>query len=706
MKLASVKTRLLLAFAGISGTTVVAAAVSCVLFGEFKDSLTQITGHNVPAMSASLELAAQTQSLAASAPALLAAKSDAERTPRLAVLSQALSAGGERIQRIKHSGGDAATVDALNAAMAKLTTHVLNLDDAVTHRIAVRETITKKIGALDKAHQGLVELTTPALDHAKDEISMASMSIGGEPKEVTKTLIKLAARQAPVSLALSDIMSDANLASALLHRADTAEDVAGVQSLETQFAKANEQLQGQLDGLENLDPSIKLRDAAGALLASGTGKDNLFELRRQELAATATAEGLLNDAHSIITDLTTQVSQLVETARHDTAAAETSSETAIRTGTAIVIAVSTAGVVAALLVGWLYVGRNVLRRLLSLQQAMRRIAEGELDAEVAGEAAKDEIGEMARALAVFKQNAVEASRLSAEQKVEQQQKEMRHQTVEGYIHAFEGSIGEILETVSSASGELQTTAQSMSVTAEETERQSTAVAVASEEASTNVQTVATAAEELSSSIAEISRQIMESTRITAQAVDETDRTNEQIKGLASAAQSIGEVVKLISDIAGQTNLLALNATIEAARAGEAGKGFAVVASEVKSLASQTAKATEEIGSKIAEMQTATAQSVDAVHSIAQTMARINEIATTIASAVEEQSAATQEIARNVQQTSAATTEVSSNIVGVSKAANDTGAASTQVLQAADELSKQSGVLRGQVDDFLGKIRAG
>jgi methyl-accepting chemotaxis protein len=502
-----------------------------------------------------------------------------------------------------------------------------------------------------------------------------------------------------------DIMSDANLASALLHRADTALDAAAVDSLKAQFVKASEQFQEQLDGLQNLDPSIKLRDAAAALLAFGNDKDNLFELRRQELDASATARSRLNDARTIITDLDAQVGRLVETLRNDAAAAETRAETAIHTGTVVVIAVAAVGVVAALLVVWLYVRRNVLRRLLSLREAMRRLADGDLDAEVADDNANDEIAEMVHTLATFKQNAVEARRLATEQQAEQLQKEKRHQTVEGYIHDFEGSIGQILETVSAASNQLQSTARSMSATAEETGRQSTAVASASEEASANVQTVASAAEELSSSIQEIARRLAEANQITTKAVTDSGRTTEEIQGLAAAAQNIGEVVSMINAIAAQTNLLALNATIESARAGEAGKGFAVVAAEVKSLANQTAKATDEISGKIAEMQAATERSTAAVGEIAKTIGEVNEIATTIAAAVEQQGAATQEIARNVQQTSAATSEVSANIVGVSKAANDTGAASTQVLQAAGELSNQSDILRGQVGDFLGKIRA-
>ncbi len=349
--------------------------------------------------------------------------------------------------------------------------------------------------------------------------------------------------------------------------------------------------------------------------------------------------------------------------------------------------------------------RSVSRPISALTGTMSQLAAHDLSATVNGQERGDEVGAMAKAVQVFKDSMIEGDRLAAEQKTEQARKEKRQVAVDGFIQTFEKSVGSVLQMVSSASTELQSTAQSMTATAEETQRQSTAVAAASEQASTNVQTVASAAEELSSSITEISRQVTESTRIAGQAVADAERTNAEIQGLSEAAQKIGDVVKLINDIAGQTNLLALNATIEAARAGEAGKGFAVVASEVKNLASQTAKATEEISSKIAEMQASTGRSVTAVQGIGQTIGRINEIATTIASAVEEQGAATQEIARNVQQASAGTAEVSSNIVGVTKAATDTGAASAQVLGASGELSKQSETLRTEVTEFLGNIRA-
>ena len=262
------------------------------------------------------------------------------------------------------------------------------------------------------------------------------------------------------------------------------------------------------------------------------------------------------------------------------------------------------------------------------------------------------------------------------------------------------NVKNVTEIVAAASTEMQNTAQSLSATAEQTQQQSAAVAAAAEQASANVQTVASAAEELSSSIEEVGRQVTESSNIAQNAAKEAEATNEAVEELAVAAEKIGEVVELINDIAAQTNLLALNATIEAARAGDAGKGFAVVANEVKSLASQTAKATGDISAQISSIQSATSNAVTAIKGIGDTISRVNEIATAIASAVEEQGAATQEIARNVQEAAAGTQEVSSNITEVQKAATQTGESSNQVLEAAGELSKQAEALQAEIEKFL------
>jgi len=358
-----------------------------------------------------------------------------------------------------------------------------------------------------------------------------------------------------------------------------------------------------------------------------------------------------------------------------------------------------------ILLAWL-IGRSIVNPVTAMTAAMQKLAGGDTRAEIPARERGDEIGVMAGAVQVFKDNMIEADRLRS------QQEELKHRAeaekkaaLNKMADEFEGSVKGVVNAVSSASTELQTSAQAMAATAEQTSRQSTAVAAASEQASTNVQTVASATEELTGSVAEITRQVAESSRICAEAVAEAAQTQQSMQGMAETAQKIGAVVTMINDIASQTNLLALNATIEAARAGDAGKGFAVVASEVKSLANQTAKATEEISAQIGAVQSASAASVKAIEGISATIGRVNEIATTIASAVEEQGAATKEIARNVQQAALGTNDVSSNIGGVSQAASETGSAASQVLSAAGELSKQSEMLRGQVDQFLATIRA-
>ena len=352
------------------------------------------------------------------------------------------------------------------------------------------------------------------------------------------------------------------------------------------------------------------------------------------------------------------------------------------------------------------IGRGITRPINGMTDVMKALAGGDLKIEVPARDRADEIGVMAQSVEVFKNNMIETERMKAEQEELKKRAEAeKTAAMHKLADEFEASVRTVVNMVASSATELQTAAGSLSTTAEETSRQATAVAAASEQASTNVQTVSAATEELSSSISEISRQVSDSSRIAGRAVDEAGKANVTVESLAVEAQKIGEVVKLISDIASQTNLLALNATIEAARAGEAGKGFAVVAAEVKSLATQTAKATDDIGQRIGQIQGATKGTVDAIGSIQRTIEEISGISTTIASAVEEQGAATQEIARNVQQAAAGTGEVSSNITGVTRAAGEAGSAASQVLGAASELSRQAEALRGQVDQFLTKVRA-
>jgi methyl-accepting chemotaxis protein len=349
--------------------------------------------------------------------------------------------------------------------------------------------------------------------------------------------------------------------------------------------------------------------------------------------------------------------------------------------------------------------RSIVPPIMKMVGAMGALASGDHSVEIPATDKQDEIGMMARAVVVFKENMIKAKEFAVKEAEAVKQRMVRANRVNELTDAFDAGISAVLRSVASASTELQATASQMTATAEETSAQATAVAAATEEASANVQTVAAASEELASSVTEISRQVAQSASIAQKAVAEAERTNATVQGLQHDASAIGDVVKLINEIASQTNLLALNATIEAARAGDAGRGFAVVASEVKNLAEQTAKATEQIGSQVASIQTSSSEAVGAIEGISGTIRQMHEIATAIASAVEEQGSATQEIARNVQQAAAGTGEISSNVTGVRQAAGDTGAAAQQVLSASGELSQQSEMLRGQVETFLANIKA-
>jgi methyl-accepting chemotaxis protein len=357
------------------------------------------------------------------------------------------------------------------------------------------------------------------------------------------------------------------------------------------------------------------------------------------------------------------------------------------------------------LVSWL-IARDVLSGLERLKARMQHIAAGSLDQAVEETDRGDEIGRMAETLEVLRQTSLTARSLEAEQVAGKARSEQEKRTaLIALADRFDASVGQLVGLMASGSSELETTAKSMTGTAEHTNQRAGVVSSAATDASGRVQTVAAAAEELSTSISEIGRQVAQSAAVTSRAVESARRTDTIVRALSEGAKEIEHVAELISSIAAQTNLLALNATIEAARAGEAGRGFAVVAAEVKSLASQTADATKEIGNRIAQIQEATSEAVGAIHGITATIEEVSTIATAIGAAIEEQGAATADIARNVSQTAEATQEVTKNIGAVDAAAKETGNAAGMVLTAASNLSQQAEQLAGEVNTFLAGVRA-
>jgi methyl-accepting chemotaxis protein len=423
--------------------------------------------------------------------------------------------------------------------------------------------------------------------------------------------------------------------------------------------------------------------------------DSTIQLRDSVMKSRMAAEKLQGTVKAV-------ADRLIERVEHFAKEASDEYETTSR----LLMIAAAIGIVFGIAAGYLIGQFGIVKPIALLKGVMEALAANDLKAVVPGVNRRDEVGDMARAVEVFKTNGLEVERMRAEQVLtDKHNAEQRKADMVKLANDFEGAVGEIIETVSSASTELEASAGTLTTTAVRAQEITTSVAAASEEASTNVQSVASATEEMATSVSEISRQVQASARMAGEAVDQARKTNERVGELSKAASRIGDVVELINTIAGQTNLLALNATIEAARAGEAGRGFAVVASEVKALAEQTARATGEIGQQVAGIQTATQESVNDIKAISAIIEKLSEISSTIAAAVEEQGAATQEISRNVQQAAQGTQQVSSNIIDVQRGAGETGSASSQVLSAAQSLSRDSNRLKLEVGNFLNSVRS-
>jgi methyl-accepting chemotaxis protein len=692
-----VRGSLFAAFAVIAGMAIVISAGAGYVLQQLGVRMIDLSGRDIPRLSASLQLSALSAGLAAQGPSLLAAQNEDalnERTKKLKELQQQTQ---QKLGEIIELGADKSVVSALNETIKNINEAAQSLALAARERLDVAALHDKQYDALRAAQGAFVAAASPAMLDAQTQVNAILGSANLSANEATEAVQTVGQ--------LGNVVASGNLAAADMSAALSANSSDKLDDIEKEFKTAQGRLRSNLDLLPVNDGTKALQDAADKLLALGTGKTGVFRVRQKELDSADYGETVLDETRKLNIGLGISVQQLVEGVQKETNASTFQAREEISYATMVMLALGIGTLLGSVLFVWRYVGGNILRRIRGLQRSMQLLSNGDLDTEIFRSRQKDEIAAMSDTLQVFRESMIKARALSADQDKDRAATAERTSRIEARIAEFEATVRAALDNLQQSANSMQTTAQSMSSTADQSNALVGAVASAAEETSVNVQTVSAGTEELSSSIAEIGRQVVSSAEIARKAVAEAGATDTTMQGLADNASRISVVVDLIQVIASQTNLLALNATIEAARAGEAGRGFAVVASEVKSLASQTAKATDEIRGQIASMQDVTTSAVNAIRNIGQTIGEINDVTTAIAAAVEEQGAATREIARNIQHAAGGTTEVSGNIAGVSAASAEAGAAAAEVLNASAALRSEAEGLRGEIDAFLANIRA-
>ncbi|MBR0870109.1 HAMP domain-containing protein [Bradyrhizobium tropiciagri] len=692
-----VRGSLFAAFAVIAGMALVISAGAGWVLHQLGGTMTDLGGRDIPRLAASLQLSAQSASLAAQGPGLLAVQTEDalnERTKKVQEVARLTSA---KLGEIIQLGADKSVVSALQENVKNTDEATKSLISAARERLEVSALRDKQYDTLRKAQAAFVAAANPAMLDAQTRLNaiLAAAEVSADDAtEAARTVAQI-----------SNVLSAGNLMAADMTAALSATSSETLDAIETEFKAGRERIKSNLEDLPKNPSLVAVRDTAGKLLALGEGKTGVFKVRQKELDSIDYGQTILEETRKLNVGLGISVQQLVDAVQKDTDSSTSQARQQIGFATLVMIALGALTLVGSFLFVWLYVGRNILRRIRGLQRSMQLLSDGDLDTEIPHSRQRDEIAVMADALQVFRESMIEGRELTANQNQDRVAKAERASRMETQIADFESTVRSALGSLQTSANSMQSTAQSMSATADQSSALVSAVASAAEETSVNVQTVSAGTEELSSSISEIGRQVVTSAEIARKAVEEARATDTTMQGLADNAARISVVVDLIQTIASQTNLLALNATIEAARAGEAGRGFAVVASEVKNLASQTAKATEEIRQQIVSMQEVTTTAVGAIRNISTTIGEINDVTTAIAAAVEEQGAATREIARNIQHAAGGTSEVSSNIVGVSTASAEAGAAATEVLSASDALRREADVLRSEIDGFLSNIRA-
>ena len=699
-----VRGRLWGAFAVIAALLIVSAGVSWLAFRKFDGALEVVVDEKLPRIESSLNLVRQGDRIVTVGGGLAEATTPETRAAQAKSLQEEMARAETLLARLRESGMESAQSDAVAQALEQVRSNLQAIDSLVGETLDRQAKLAEWQQIASKLAERFATAMQPLTSEQRNALVGLISTLGASNASENE---RLAAgdgiqRIADSLRALGRMTAAGATLQSAYAQIPLTNDAAAIDRLAQTIRRETDTMLMALDEVDEKS-NAALTDLVEEW--EKLGKAETIALQRAQLATAAKRAELVAANSVAAQELAKAIEQSVATAKGEVAASTQDARDLVDSSTFILLLIGAVGLVLALLIGWLYVGRNIAGRLIALERAMRRVAEGDLAAEVPP-AGNDEIGAMAEALQVFKDNAEQVRRLEAEQaEAKRRAEQERKESMLKLAAEFENSVKGIVSQVGAFAVEMRHSAESLTTMAANASQRSTGVAAATEQAMANTETVASASEELAASIAEISRQVSQSASIAGKAVQAASGTTTVVAGLNQAAQKIGDVLKMIQDIAGRTNLLALNATIEAARAGEAGKGFAVVASEVKSLANQTARATEEIAQQINEIQSATEQTVSAIQSISATIGEIDGISAAIASAVEEQGATTREIASNIQQVAAGMREVATNTAGAKEAATSTGEAAAKVLGATDELSRHSDALREQVDGFLEVVRA-
>src|SRR5215831_5802350 len=688
--LSTIRSRLYLAFGFAATLTIVGSSIAFYEFTVIGLTTNEIVSRSLPTTAVSLRLSEQAGSLVSSGPRLMTAPSDKVRIEIMDNIGRQEKLLENGIAHLRSLGVKKA--DDIDVSSKALSERLHTLDTTITNRLIMSSERSYLASSVRAAHEALLIGLAPAIDDANFDLMMNAKQAGSGAVETRLENLRR----------LLQIESEANLLAGLLTEASLVDDPNRLEPLRDLIDSAQRKIAKNLAEISDRTHQNKLVSLYKQLGAIGAD-DGIIAARAYELNQQHEALLAFNAAQAEASKLKDAVDNLVEEQGRIAKDISAYASGQIRSGQLILTVLSIAAVIGAAMVAWLYVGRNIARRLGLLSDAMRRIADGDLNVDI-HDTRGDEIADMGRALVFFRQATADAATARRKETEQTRTLESRRQLVEGATQEFENAVSNIVKTLDRAAAAMDGSARDMANSARRNQEQALATAAASEQATANVGIVATAAEELAQSIEHIAARVASSATVASQASGEAKAITEAVESLSASVDEIGEVSNLISSIAAQTNLLALNATIEAARAGEAGRGFAVVAQEVKGLATQTGKATGEITRHIASIEQTTERSVQAIKKIAATIEQLSDVANDVAVVMRQQDSVTQEIARNAGAAAKGTRDVAENISEVSNSAVKTGQVASTVLTAVAELAEQSHQLRQEVERYLAQLR--